>query len=281
MTIMKTCFLALAILLFVRNDLHAAPCTPLPASGMVIEYDATFLHRTDLIRSNVTFENRQNFPVIAIVQNNAGNRRIMAIAIGPSRSATVSLPIAEYSLAILVGNRWCNMERGFLDGRRIDVPGSLDVDDENSTRVLLQATDPAPGDFRVSIAKTPSAVIARDESAGGALLLQQENGGYFVNGHVNRIPVLFQVDTGASLTVISRETAERLGMIDCEPKPFHTAAGDVMGCVGNISEIDFGNFHVRYVSVAVLPNFRGALLGMDILGRFTIEQHGETLRIMR
>ena len=278
---MKAIFLALALIPFFCNDLLAAPCTPLPETGMGIEYDPGFLHRTGLIRSRVSFENRDNLPVIAIVQNNAGNRRIMAVAIGPSRNVSVNLPIAEYSLVLLVGNRWCNMDSGFLDGKRIDVPGSLAVEEENTTRVLLHATGPSPEDLAASFEKSPSTVIARDEISGGALLLQQENGGYFVNGHVNRIPVLFQVDTGASLTVISRETADRLGMIDCEPRSFRTAAGTVTGCVGDISEIDFGNFSVRYVSIAVLPNFKGALLGMDILGRFTIEQHGETLRIMR
>lgn len=263
----------------------APACGPLPGNGYGSEYEPSFLHRSDLTHSGIMLENRQAFPVVAIILSAAGNRKIMSVAIMSGQSVNLSLPIADYGLALYVGNRWCNMERGFLDGQKIDISGTFTIQDQGITRITLKPSGPSTGDVQVvygydrpSVGATAPAMRVDGD---GALLLQQENGGYFVAGHVNQVPVRFQVDTGAMLTSISRETAGQAGILECEPRTFHTAGGDTSGCVGMVSEIEFGNFHVRYVTVAVMPNMRGSLLGMNVLGKFTMEQHGNTLRILK
>lgn len=123
------------------------------------------------------------------------------------------------------------------------------------------------------------------EFAGGASmpldLYRQRNGNYFVSGSVGGYPVDFVVDTGASITSISKQAAATAGINECRMVKFNTANGEVAGCVAIVSAITFGNFHVGNVDVAVMPNMAGALLGMNVLSQFKMEQRGSMLRISK
>lgn len=112
------------------------------------------------------------------------------------------------------------------------------------------------------------------------ILRQGRNGNYFVSGSVNGYTVNFMVDTGASLTTISKQTAAAAGIqSSCTPRSFHTANGEVIGCVATIHEITFDKFRLVNVDVAVMPNMQGALLGMNVLGQFKMQQQGNVMRI--
>ena len=59
-----------------------------------------------------------------------------------------------------------------------------------------------------------------------------------------------------------------------------TANGVVARCTATVSEITFGDFRVRNLVVAVMPNMpQDALLGMDVLGRLKIQQADRVLSI--
>lgn len=114
----------------------------------------------------------------------------------------------------------------------------------------------------------------------GFLELGRTKNAYYVAGSVNGFPVVYQVDTGAGITSISQQTAGLAGITTCTSQIFDTANGPTTGCVATIPEIGFGNFHVRNVSVAIMPNMKGALLGMNVLSHFGLEQHGNVMRIL-
>jgi clan AA aspartic protease (TIGR02281 family) len=126
----------------------------------------------------------------------------------------------------------------------------------------------------------------RKESVGSGAaksldLYKERNGNFFVPGSVGGYPVSFIVDTGASITSISKQAASVAGIRECQSRRFNTANGDVVGCVATAPSITFGGFRLSNVEVAVMPNMTGALLGMNVLSQFKMEQHGSVMRIIK
>jgi aspartyl protease family protein len=104
---------------------------------------------------------------------------------------------------------------------------------------------------------------------------------YRVQGAINSHPVEFVVDTGASSTVISQRVATAAGIKNCTGLGYAaTANGMVSRCVATVPELSFGMFHVSSLMVTILPNLNvDALLGMDVLRRMKVEQHGDVMYI--
>lgn len=133
--------------------------------------------------------------------------------------------------------------------------------------------------------------------ADGRLELERGRGGHYeVSGAVGEVPVRFLVDTGASVTAVSRELGQRIGLRECpaigfdlsaghEPgccrsQSFNTANGRIEGCVGRVPSLRFGPFELRNASVAVMPGLDGkALLGMNVLKHFSLVQQGRRLTV--
>jgi len=112
-------------------------------------------------------------------------------------------------------------------------------------------------------------------------LYRERNGNYLVSGSVSGYPVNFMVDTGASITSISSQTASVAGINGCRSAKFNTANGEVVACVATAPAITFGRFQLSNVDVAIMPNMTGALLGMNVLSQFKMEQRGSMMRISR
>lgn len=117
-------------------------------------------------------------------------------------------------------------------------------------------------------------------SANEVRLQRHNDGHYHVNGSINGTPVRFMLDTGASMVSISKEVAQQAGL-KCEaPAIFTTANGKVEGCVAQREEVVFGGFRVFDVDIAIMPGMDGtALLGMNVLGKFDLQQSDGTLSI--
>jgi clan AA aspartic protease (TIGR02281 family) len=109
--------------------------------------------------------------------------------------------------------------------------------------------------------------------------LQRHNDGhYHVDGSVHGVPVKFVVDTGASMVSVSENVARKAGLKCDQPATFTTANGKVEGCVATRQEIAFGGFRVFDVDVAIMPDMAtSALLGMNVLDKFDLQQSGNTL----
>lgn len=115
----------------------------------------------------------------------------------------------------------------------------------------------------------------------GETTLEKLQGHFFVDGTIGDVPVRFLIDTGASYIAISPDVAKQAGVTDCRSARFDTANGQVMGCIGHVDAMSFSKFGLRNVEVAVAPGLEGALLGMNALGEFDLQQMGNMLKISR
>lgn len=102
-------------------------------------------------------------------------------------------------------------------------------------------------------------------------------GTYMVAGSVEGIPLVFQVDTGASMVSVSKRITDEAGIYSCiRYQNMATANGIVRQCVAKVSEITFGVFRMNNIEVAIVKNMAvDALLGMAVLRTLKIHQeHG-------
>jgi clan AA aspartic protease (TIGR02281 family) len=113
------------------------------------------------------------------------------------------------------------------------------------------------------------------------------------NGHMV-VPVLLNdiaearvvFDTGAEMTVLSRRTAESLGLQPGSRRPvrLQTVAAQVQAPVAVLSSVECGGMRQTNLPVAVLDVDLGrqvdGILGMDFLGNYTIRIDNEASRIV-
>ena len=112
------------------------------------------------------------------------------------------------------------------------------------------------------------------EEHGNLTLYLNANRAFTTQGYVNETPVTFVVDTGASTTTISLRTAINAGVKTCIGAGYTaTAAGVTRTCSVTIPRLSFGTFHLRDVTVNILPSLPvDGLLGMNVLRRMKINQ---------
>lgn len=106
--------------------------------------------------------------------------------------------------------------------------------------------------------------------------------GHFVTeASVNGRPVRFVVDTGATLTTLSRVEAKRLGLDyrSGTPQQIMTANGIASGWRVALESVTLGGATARNVDAIVLDSdaLPIGLLGMSFLGRFDMQRNGSTL----
>jgi aspartyl protease family protein len=106
------------------------------------------------------------------------------------------------------------------------------------------------------------------------------DGQYHWPGRINGRAVDFLVDTGASGTAISTAMARELRLSPLGAVDSSTAAGHVTGQLVAADISLRGGVNARRLRIAALPGLGAQpLLGMDVLGRLTLEQRNGTLRI--
>jgi aspartyl protease family protein len=97
------------------------------------------------------------------------------------------------------------------------------------------------------------------------------DGHYWLRATVNGVPANFLVDTGATLTAVSAETAERVGLKPREagiPVRMHTANGSVAAQLTTIDEFRFGNVAARGIDAIIAPGLGPTnVIGMNVLSR--------------
>lgn len=97
------------------------------------------------------------------------------------------------------------------------------------------------------------------------------DGHYWLRASVNGTEARFMIDTGATLTTISTETAAQAGV---EPRAGHppitlsTANGTIEAPIGVIEELRFGNVAARGLDTVIAPNLGDMnVIGMNLLSR--------------
>lgn len=108
------------------------------------------------------------------------------------------------------------------------------------------------------------------------------DGHYWLRAEVNGRPANFLVDTGATLTAVSAETAAELGL---EPRGaglpvrMQTANGTVAAELTTIDELRFGNVVARGLDAIIAPGLGPTnVIGMNFLSRLaSMRLEGETM----
>ena len=130
-----------------------------------------------------------------------------------------------------------------------------------------------------------SASVGDPAGSGTVTLLADAGGQFFTSGTVNGRSVRFVVDTGATLTTLSRADAQRIGLDYRGGKPTRTttANGVVNGWRMSLDSVRVGDTTVRDVDAMVVDNdtLPVGLLGMSFLGRFDMHRQGSTLVLRR
>ena len=111
------------------------------------------------------------------------------------------------------------------------------------------------------------------------VLKRSSNGHYIFPGTINRQPVTFLLDTGATFVSIPAHLGERLGLQSGAREQAITANGVVETRATRLSELAFGPFSLRDVPASLNPGMQDAyiLLGMSVLRQLEFTQRGDTL----
>jgi aspartyl protease family protein len=130
---------------------------------------------------------------------------------------------------------------------------------------------------------TGSARNAPDQ--GAVTLAADSRGQFFTNGTVNGRPVRFIIDTGATLTTLSRADARRIGLDYRRgiPAKTTTANGVAVGWRLPLETVSVGGMELHDVDAMVLDDdsLPFALLGMSFLRRCDMHRQGSTLVLRR
>ncbi len=114
------------------------------------------------------------------------------------------------------------------------------------------------------------------------ILSADSEGHYRIKGQINDYPVLFLVDTGATLVAIPQSLAEQLHISGRYPVTISTANGEVTGYLTRLKKLTFGEFILNDVKAVIIPNNdEVVLLGMNVLSQFNIEQQNKKLILKR
>lgn len=104
-----------------------------------------------------------------------------------------------------------------------------------------------------------------------ASLRKEGDGHYWATARVNKMPVKFLVDTGASLVALTKRDARRIGInVDNLQRnaEVRTAAGRVQAATATIDEITIDGVTVKNVSAVIIEEgLEHSLLGMSFLNR--------------
>lgn len=113
---------------------------------------------------------------------------------------------------------------------------------------------------------------ARQKIEGGTLRVAKDPDGHFwVDGQVNGNPMRFLIDSGATITALSEESARSAGLnIDQSGYPMilQTANGPIEARRSSIATLEVGPLRASDLSIVVSPAFGGVnVLGMNFLSQ--------------
>lgn len=264
-------------------------CNPasLPKNGAVQIIDPAHMRRSDMLFSGLEITNHHQYPVVAYLTTPDSGQRLLGLSVQAGQTAKASVPVGNYGLFFLAGSSWCNDEVGFQNGARVNIQGGVEIQaGETSLLSLTTAGTNRPEDFHISaerrLPQAPVAALPKANFKGPGFmdLTQRTDGHYYAAGYVNGMPVVFMVDTGATLTSLSQEMANKSGIDSCASRTFNTANGPAQGCVAKVPKIQIGGFVLRDFEVAVMPNLStDALLGMNVMRMFRLEQQNGVMRL--
>lgn len=267
------------------KNLIPQTCGLLPPNGSSYLFDPSTINRTDVLYSGLEIENKHDHPMVAVLFDQTSSKKLLALSIAIGNSSQIVVPVGQYGMQVLLGSSWCNLEMGFSDGVAVTVEGGISVNVGATTSMQFSGSGIHPVRLELAYNTLPINLQNLEQpleiiGVGKLDLRQTHEGHYFSSGSVNGVPVVFLIDTGATIVAISEQIASRVGIQKCTPQQTTTANGNVNACKAIVPEITFGEFRLTNVEVLVMPNLPGnPLLGMSVLRNFHIEQIDQIMRI--
>ncbi len=113
------------------------------------------------------------------------------------------------------------------------------------------------------------------------VLQRNRQGHYVASGLINDQPIVFLLDTGATVVSIPENIAEQIGLIKGKATRVGTANGSITVYSTHIDTVQLGNIKLRNVEGHINPFMKGdtALLGMSFLKHLELKQSGNTLQL--
>lgn len=102
---------------------------------------------------------------------------------------------------------------------------------------------------------------------------------YVVSGYINRQPVTFMLDTGATDVVVPAQVADRIGLKPGYPTTAMTANGVVDVFSTRLDSVEIGGIRLHSIPASINPAMREpvVLLGMSALRQIEFTQRGDVL----
>jgi len=125
-------------------------------------------------------------------------------------------------------------------------------------------------------------VSAAGLDASSPVVLQRNRQGHYVaSGLINNQPVVFLLDTGATVISIPEKIAHEMGLVKGKTIRVNTANGVISVYSTHIDSVQLGNIKLRNVKGHINPFMTGdtALLGMSFLKHLELKQSGNTLQL--
>ena len=120
---------------------------------------------------------------------------------------------------------------------------------------------------------------------GKVLLAADPRGHFLIDGAVNRVPVRFLVDTGATMVSLPQRDADRLGIDYRSGRRglSQTANGTATVYLVKIDSIRIGEIELHNIDALVHegPGLEQALLGMSFLNRVNMQREGATMTLIQ
>jgi len=112
------------------------------------------------------------------------------------------------------------------------------------------------------------------------LVLKQNASNHYVTAAtINDKPLVFVVDTGASMVSLPESIAHQADIYCDQKVVVQTANGTTEGCTAKMKHLQFGPFSIQDVPVMINPHLDQPLLGMNVLQLFKLSQEKGELHI--
>lgn len=228
--------------------------------------------------------NEHVFPVWIILAEQETDDDFAAIFLMPNQSAQLSVPVDQYALKVQSGRIWCNLTTGFSDAEHIQSAQAVPIKINEVTHLRLMPYGQQPAEVMISLSHSLGMLANGQQSikGSGSLILQRVMGGHYaVEGTINQKTVYFLVDTGATSVAISENFAKYAGITECKKSKSRTANGLADICIATAKELTVGQFVLNNVEVNYGKGMTDDifLLGMNVIGQFKMEQHGDVMKL--
>jgi aspartyl protease family protein len=126
-------------------------------------------------------------------------------------------------------------------------------------------------DSRIDLAVPQLGLPAQVVEGGETRVRLSPDGHYWLEAQLNGVPANFLVDTGATVTAVSQEVADRAGLTARTggiPVRITTANGSINAQISTADTLSFGNVEASGIDVVIAPNLgQTNVLGMNVLSR--------------